>query len=481
MPTDVPPAVAQEIASIADQSVPEGARLRKLIARSRARGDGPDGRLAWSLAGIAAEPAAYRRFDDRLSELFRNQSNFCYPPDGSFVPEVVIGSGFHAAVICGMRQDMGFPKPLVLEASTEVGGAMAVTRNPSFFLNSEVTAGLPGAPWDQAANNLNWLPGGPVQASQITGREIPDNTVMRFIIRAALILHARVITRARVSSVRPRTDGTMNLNLANGRTITARRVFDARGMGSEKRGVSPGSRILSWTQAMQQMDRDEPFEGMRRIAVIGDGKSALCAVEAAFGIGPDVTFRSHAGGGVAERVDLYAPGLPSQREFWGDAVPSRYLRIGSHLPTGVRDDEDGEPKPLRGNGLYHDLTVRRGKGFATPAPGGALVNGRFYDCAIVCIGHDTPPDLVAGLTFPYDQFAAGGRVVATRPGTLEYYRVGPCADLPWDSADYAAGISVNKDNRVAMHRLGPLTATLISALPPPVKLRAAEEQGPEAP
>lgn len=483
MTTEVPPAVAAEIAAIADKPR-EGARLRKLVARSRERGGSADDILAWSLAGIAGDPVAYRRFDEKLTELFRNRSNLNMPADGGYIGEMVIGSGYHAAVICALRSLQGYPKPFVFESSPEVGGALAVTANPSFFLNSEITGGPPGAPWDEGANNLNWLPGGPVQASQVTGREIPDNTVMRFIIRAALIMHARVITRATVLSVSPRSNGCLRVSLSNGRTFLARRVFDARGMGVEKKGGADGVRILTWSQAMLQMDRDWPFDGMRRVAVIGNGKSALCAVEAVLGIGPDVTLRSHAGGGVADRVDLYAPGLPSRRELWADGVPSRYIRLGSHLPTGLagNDDDDGDREELRGYGQYHDLTVRQEQGFPLPVPGGVMVNGRFYDCAITCTGHDRPPDLVipAGAPGPYEFFTAGGRKVASRVPGLEYYRVGPCADLPWAPPDYASGITVNPDNRVAMHRLGPLTATLVSSLPPLVPLRGTEQPGPQA-
>lgn len=454
----IPPAVLAEITAIGEPSCPEGGRLRKLQARAVAAGASPDELLSWQLAGIAADPVAYRRFDARLTQSFANQSNLNYPSGTGAAPEVILGSGYHAAVLAAARNCGGYGKPLVLESSGTVGGVFAVSQNPSFYLNSESSGGLPGAPWDGRAHDLNWLPGGPVQAAQISGREIPDNTVLRFCVRAALIVHARVITRAHAIRVRLSADsGYLSVELRNGRTIRACRVFDARGMGPDAAPARAPGRVLSWSQAMAAMDTDFPFEQMRRVAVIGDGKSALCAAEALLGIGPDATLRSHAAGGLPAQVDLFGPKLPQFREQWQAQLPGRYLRLGSHLPTGEDTDDDGDTVPGRGYGLYHDLTVRAVPGYPAECAGGVLVNGRFYDAAVVCTGHDTPPGL---LSVDYAPFSVGGREVARKADGVEYYQAGPVADLPWTPADYATGIQANPENRVAMHRLGPLTAIL---------------------
>lgn len=466
MPTDVPPAIASEISAIADPFNPEGARLRKLISRSRTRGDVPDELLAAQLAGIAMDPAAYRRFDNRLSELFRNQSNLNYPPDGTVYPELIIGAGFHGAAYATIRH-LRNPgrKPIVLESGLEPGGAFAVTKDPSFYLNSENTAGLPGAPWDGEANALNWLPGAPVQAAQVSGRELIDNTVMRYVIRAALMLHARVITRATALEVKPE-NGYLSVRTVTGRTVRAYRVIDARGMGPAKdASLADGKTVLTWDQLMSQMDTDYPFTGMRRVAVVGDGKSALCAAEALLGIGPDATMRTPADG-FPFRVDMYGPRLPGYRQSWLSDMQTRYARLASHLPVGVEPDPDDEDNTVEppGYGKYHDLYVYQQRGELVKVPGGVLVNGRFYDCAVLCTGR-TPPGALMPPTLVYDRIRVGGRAVASTTPGYEYYRVGPLADLPWETADYSAQITQNRENKVAMFRLGPLTAGLAGSLP----------------
>lgn len=465
MLVDVPPVIATEIGEIAE--APEGEQLRVLVARVRAAGlaqVSAEKILTAQLAGIAMNPVAYARFDQRQSSLFRNVSNLNMPLPGTVVPEVFVGAGFHGAVYATARHLAGYDKPYVLDTG-DPGGAFAVSRMPSFYLNSENTGGPPGSPWDDGANQLNWLPGAPVQAAHISGRELTDNTVMRFVIRAALMMHARLITRTTVRSVVPQSFGLqVTINLS--RVIRARRVIIAAGVGPEAAStVANGGTILTWSQAMAQMDKPFPFEGFKRVAVIGGGKSALCAAEALLGIGPDATMRS-AAGGMPGRVDLYSTGLPASRQDWFDNVQARYVRLGSHLPVRVETDEDDEDRTTEppGYGLFHDLRIYPEKA-ASPVvvPGGVLVNGRFYDHAVMCNGHVRPPDLLDGL--PYETVQAAGRTVACKARGAEVYKVGPYADLPWETADYANRITANPEQRVAMHRLAPLTAALAATLP----------------
>ena len=465
MPADVPPAIAAEMAAIADS--PEGEQVRVLVARARAKGASADELLTAQLAGIAMNPVAYRRFDKRQSTIFQSTSNLNFPVHDTIVPEVIVGAGFHGAVYATARHLAGYEKPFVLDAGEEVGGAFAVSRNPSFFLNSENTGGLPGSPWVDGANQLNWLPGAPVQCSHITGRELADNTVMRYVIRAALMMHARVITRSKVRTVTGQSYG-LKIGLTGLRFVLARRLILATGLGPERGPMPKNDRIMTWSRAMAQMDGNFPFDGMRRVAVLGGGKSGLCACEALLGIGPDTSMRS-AAGGMPVKVDLYSTRVPMFRQDWLASMQSRYLRLGSHLATRAEEaGSDGEPADLPdGYDRHSDLYVYREEAAEPIAvPGGALVNGRFYDCAVVCTGHDKGPEL-AGAEVPFIDFAAAGRVVARKARNLQVYKVGPCADLPWERQDFFNRITVNGEQRVAMHRLAPLTAALAAFLPAP--------------
>jgi hypothetical protein len=449
MSTEVPPALLAEIAAIFTSD--DGEAARYLVGKAETSGAGATDaeRLAAKLAGIAMVPAAYRRFDKRLTEVWRNSSNLTYPPDG-FANEVIVGAGWYAAVIAALRHLGGHPKPIVIDPA-EPGGSFAVSQNPSFYLNSECTPGGPGAPWDRGLNDLNWMPGAPVQAAQISGREIPDNTVPRFVVRAALALHARII-RSKVTAVQP-VQGLLRVTLLNGRAFYARRVYDARGIGPETdTKACDGKTILSWSQAMSLADNPGvPFRGSQRIAVVGNGKSAYCAAETALGIGPPMGWRAAADFPV--RVDLYAPGAPVTREKWLSNVQPRYSRLGSHLAS--------EANPF----LAHDLYVIGEAGNAVPVPGGVLVNGRLYDQVVMCTGHTAPSPLISDEGF--DLIKRGGRYVARKVPGRQYYLVGPLSQIPWENPEVETGLSANPDNIVALNRYTPRVATLASQLPAP--------------
>jgi hypothetical protein len=205
---------------------------------------------------------------------------------------------------------------------------------------------------------------------------------------------------------------------------------------------------------MRAADTDFPFDRMNRVAVIGGGKSALCAAESLLGISPSSGLRTVADG--VPRVDLYAIDLPTTRGSWMADVPRRYARLASHLPNGD---------------LHHDLTVRQMKApDPVNVPGGVLLGGDFYDMVIVAAGRSAPPPLddrgyqlySPGATGSEDSFEP----VSRRSSTAESYRIGPVTNLPWTDQERAAGIPGRyPDNKVAMFRLAPRTAALAAALP----------------
>src|SRR5204862_584853 len=107
---------------------------------------------------------------------------------------------FHAAVYSAVRVLTGYPRPLVLERSQRPGGTFAMTGRPTFYLNSRNRPGTAGLAGDQGAS-LNYLPGAPIQAANVSMTEYQANTDMAFVIRLALAQYAEVVTNTNVLSV----------------------------------------------------------------------------------------------------------------------------------------------------------------------------------------------------------------------------------------------------------------------------------------
>src|SRR5262249_13927571 len=143
--------------------------------------------------------------------------------------EVIIGSGFHAAVYAAIRVRSGHPRPLVLERGPRAGGTFAMTARPTFYLNSRNRAGNPGLAGDQQAA-LNYLPGAPIQAANVGMREYQTNTEMAFVIRLALAQFADVVTNATVRAA-TRDGSGVQIEVAGRSPLSAGRVIDARGVG----------------------------------------------------------------------------------------------------------------------------------------------------------------------------------------------------------------------------------------------------------
>ena len=114
--------------------------------------------LAAQLTGIALDPGARACAEEFLDTYWddeqRQQDALDTADPGR---EVIIGSGFHAAVYTAIRVLSGHPRPLVLERSARAGGTFAMTAQPTFYLNSRNRAGNAGLAGDQKAA-LNYLP-----------------------------------------------------------------------------------------------------------------------------------------------------------------------------------------------------------------------------------------------------------------------------------------------------------------------------------
>src|SRR4051812_38577611 len=234
--------------------------------------------LEAKLTGIALDPYG-RDFADQVLDAYwsdepRKQDALT---SSSTDREVIIGSGFHAAVYAATRVLCGYPKPLVLERNERAGGTFAMTARPTFYLNSRNRGGSAGLAGDQGAS-LNYLPGAPIQAANVSMVEYQTNTDMAFVIRLALAQFAEVVTNAKVRSVFSDGPG-VEIQIEDRDPLFARRVIDARGLGDPTdQDIANGTTILTFPQFIAHMASMWPLRGLRRVAVVGGGDSAKCTV-----------------------------------------------------------------------------------------------------------------------------------------------------------------------------------------------------------
>src|SRR5881227_3894065 len=328
--------------------------------------------LAAKLTGVALDPYGRQVGDQVLdawwSDEARQQDALS---DGSLDREVIIGSGFHAAVYAATRVRSGYPKPLVLERGQRVGGTFAMTARPTFYLNSRNRPGSAGLAGDQRAS-LNYLPGAPIQAANVSMTEYQTNTDMALVIRLALAQYADVVTDADVLSVN-RDGSSVEIDVADRGVLRAGRVIDARGLGDPAdQDLANGSTIATFPQFLARMASPWPLRGVVRAAVIGGGDSGKCAVESMLGIAPQPMMAAAALDRV-ERVDWYATDLPATCEQWQQEIRGRYQATGRYL----RPDRFGVRR----------LTVVGRRVRPVGVPGAALIDGRAYDLVVLCTGN----------------------------------------------------------------------------------------------
>lgn len=452
MPTNTPAlnfTLERITADISRTRLAEGVRIL------RPRVNEFDNRQNMMLTGLAMLPESRAELDRRIQDSFIANTFYARDYTDATVPELIIGGGVHAAIYAATRVRMGFPRPLVLDAGEYPGGAFAYSRKASFYLNSENRPGaLPGLP--KYGDALNALPGALLQASEFTGKEFPTNADMAFVVRLTLAQNATVIPGMRVESVDD-TDQPIKVTVKGGRVFNADRVIDARGLGMPNNSnVANGDSIMTFPQFMARMDTEFPMQGYKRVAVIGGGDSAKCAIEALVGIGPESGMRPAALDTV-DTVDWYARNLETTNQSWAREERGRYRRIASYLP----DERD--------SARYHQVTINRERGSVTPSLDSAIVNGRNYDHVVLATGFETPPRLNATrYTEPYygaDNSGVRAAVqIGIRAETSEFYRVGPVCDLSFNDEDYDAGIAGVVANRVSIFRYANRTAAVAASL-----------------
>ncbi|WP_426513109.1 hypothetical protein ACPPVO_22185 [Dactylosporangium sp. McL0621] len=407
--------------------------------------------LAAKLTGVALDPAGRGYADEILDTYWSNeQRRQGILGTSRRDREVIIGSGFHAAVYAATRVRNGYPKPLVLERGDRVGGVFAMTSRPTFYLNSRNRAGGIGLAGDRGAA-LNYLPGAPIQPANVSMAEYQTNTDLAFVIRLTLAQYADVVTNATVRAVTGDTS-SVDIGIAGGVRLAAGRVIDARGLGDPVgQDLANGTTILTFVQFMQRMATMSPLRGVRRAAVIGGGDSAKCAVESLLGIGPQPLMAAAALDSV-ERIDWYGFGLPSGCKQWRKEIRGRYQAIGRYL----RPDRYGTRR----------LTVAARQAQPVALPDAGLIDGRTYDLVVVCTGNrETALDGLDFNDFVAYDIPTTGDIVARRHINLPAFRVGPHARLPFTPQERADGVARVAENAVAMFRTATKTASLAATLP----------------
>lgn len=408
---------------------------------------------AAQLTGIALDPAG-RELADRFldnhwsSEQCRQDTLDAVGDDR----EVIIGSGYHAAVYAATRVLAGFPKPLVLERDPRVGGTFAVTTRPVFYLNSRNRPGGAGPAGDQGAN-LNFLPGAPIQAANVSMTEYQTNTDMALVIRLALAQYADVVPNSKVRGVGEYDGYGVTVDIEGRGALPAGRIIDARGLGDPTgENLANGATVVTFPQFMQRMAGAWPLRGVRRIAVVGGGDAGKCAVESVLGIAPQ-PFMAAAALDRVDRVDWYDEALPTSCADWQQDIRGRYQAIGRHL----RADRSGARR----------LTVLPRRARVVDVPAMALIDGRGYDLVVLCTG--SKESFIQGLG-DLGRYAgyevSGAGPVAQKDYEQPVFRVGPHARLPLSRPEYDEGVAATLGNAVSMWRLGGKTAALAATLPP---------------
>ncbi|MFD0575191.1 Rossmann-fold NAD(P)-binding domain-containing protein [Dactylosporangium darangshiense] len=405
------------------------------------------------LTGIALDPYGREYADQILDAYWSDEQRQQDLLTSSSDREVIIGSGVHAATYAAVRVLAGQPKPLVLERNARVGGSFAMTPRPTFYLNSRNRRGPAGLAGDQGVS-LNYLPGAPIQAANVSMAEYLTNTDMAFVVRLALAQFADVMTNANVVSV-TRNDLGVQIEIDGSASLLAGRVIDARGLGDpDDQGVADGVTILTFTQFMQRMAGMWPLRGVRRVAVIGGGDSGKCAVEACLGIAPQ-PFMAAVALDQVDRIDWYATDLPTTCEAWQEQIRGRYQAIGRYL----RPDRFGVRR----------LNVLRRRARPIALPGAGLVDGRTYGLVVMCTGNREAD--IDGLNFGSveEYTTADGYVVAREHDDLPAFRVGPHARLPFTAQERADGVADIAANAVSIFRTTLKTAALAATLPVPTR------------
>jgi hypothetical protein len=372
------------------------------------------------LAGIAADPKARRMWEESLDDLWS---------DGSFktttYPEVFIGSGLSGAIYCATRAAMGQPVPLVIEQDERVGGTFAVSRTPSFYLNSRNRPGGLGIPGSQGS--LNFLPNAPIQPSEIGFEEYQVNSDLAFAIRAVYALTgAEVVTKSRVFGYNVKYDSRkrgyyVEVGTPRG-VVKANRVIIGTGIGEPRGYWYAGPRLVSFKEFMRSLDQPFPFRNMGRVAVIGAGDSGKVVIEALTGQGP-ARHMSVAALDFPRDIVWYGQQSLTREDFEACNRP-RYRRIGTLFSNSGFRNQRVTPRTNRVEYVEEGYDC-------------VLVDGQPFDLAIDCTGINQS-EYVGNMYVPNSEFWMSEsendynarQFYSPDAGDYMIFLVGPAAQLP---------------------------------------------------
>jgi hypothetical protein len=430
------------------------------------------------MLGVAGNEQSRRHINKAMDEHWAAETGLYY---SEVYDEIIVGGGAHAAIYAAARVAAGNPPPLVLEGSSRVGGAFAVSHARAFYLNSRNRPGPLGLPGDGGA--LNVLPGSMIQPADLSGDEYQVSSDLGYAVRMTLAMNAEVRSNRLVTTVARRADDysgdyiyEVQFRTSGGVTGTARarqRVIVATGLGDENRGTLLGwpdaeksGRAVTFAQFMRKMEEPFPLRGMKRVAVIGTGDSGKTVIEALVGQGPSSRL-SVASLDRPERIDWYGfteseEGYPDDRYYcrgWESNNRSRYKGIGRVLPRDS-DGMDYERALVR---PYSLKAQQIGSGYEC-----VYVNGRPYDYAILCAGWSNNVNRTISLPTTPSEHARNGVTVGKKCTSRKVYVVGPAADLPFEDQEIGASPKITSipENKTALFRYAGKTAALAVSVKP---------------
>lgn len=450
-----------ELTTIVDE-VSKGAPGVKMMAK---RAGDFASRFDMKLAGIAMVADYRTLLDEELQRVWDRNAKSSLGTETVGYDEVVIGSGIHCAAYVESRRARRFAQPLVLERSARPGGEFAVSQRPSFRVNSRNRPGPLGEPGTGMA--LNVIPNGVMQPSMLSSDEFQTNADLAFVTRLSLARGAIVKPGADVISVSLNLEDVSNrrytLRLSSGQAVYADRVIDARGVGDPlvPDGVRPGRSVQTFRQFMASLDEPFPLRGLQRVAVVGDGDSGKCAVEALLGIGPSqlaVSALDYVG-----QIDWFAPNTQTNCASYSEASRSRYKSIGGYLPARNADNFNSEGDAVQRR--VSRLQVVQDIGVVRDAGTTVFVRDQPYDRVILCVGYrDRSATDLLQFGASTVNFGDATLVTARRVDKEEVYQVGPRASIRYSSAESSKPYARIAQNVNAIFRTIGRTAALATSL-----------------
>lgn len=385
--------------------------------------------------GAYLDPVSRRKVNDNLDEMWSTKP---LPPNPD-AREIVVGGGLHAAIYCAVRAATGHKPPIVLEARGRVGGAFAISRGASFYLNSRNRPGPLSIPGE--GYGLNVIPGAILQPSDLGGEEYQTNEVLAWVVRLTLAMYGDVYTNAVVQSYGDADSANWAVELTNAQIIPTDRIVFATGLGEPKNSTGlEHKKILSFDTFMRSLSEPFPLKGMKRVAVIGGGDGAKTAIEALCGQGP--VAMTVASMDWPEEIDWYGASWLTCSDCTANARV-RYKRLSSLLPD-----------PESPGRTYRVRTLDRSDVFSAG-----------YDAVYV---GQLPYDYLIDATGYVEQPAGSSPAIVNEIRTglklnEDVYVIGPAANLSVSESEKEVLRNID-ENKTSIFRYAMRTATLAASL-----------------